>query len=900
MYQNIFYDRNNYKVHIWDDKKGHYIVPYQNYAYIKDPRGQLYALDGNPVKKIKRWSKEDEAKGIIYESDITPETRTLVDIYGDSDEVSENHRVLFFDIEVESKGGFPVPEQAANPITSIAYYDVQTKMTVCLLLDPDRKMEDKITDDFCLYRYDSEEELLLDFIQKFRDIDPTVISGWNSDYFDVPYLYNRIKNVLGESSAKRLSPIGKVIFLKHIGIYRIAGVNSIDYMAIYKEFTRTSTGERPSYTLDFISNYELGRGKIKYDGTLDDLYEKDPEKFINYNVEDVILIKDMDEKLKFLTLAMAICHKGHVPYEDIHSTSRYLDGAALTYMKRVGVVAPNKPDMFKFEVAYPHRIGEDKLFLTRTIPDSIPKVGTLRVYKTKTSIERIKYIKCDGNTVYLEKPITFEIFPEYDMSMDLPGAFVQAPIPGRYEWIYDLDLTSLYPSIIMSLNISPETKMGRILDWSSDDFVRKIEREYHLQIKSSKKVFSTKELIEFLDTKNYSVAANGVMYRQDVPGFLPSILAKWFEDRSESKKKMNEWGKKGDMDKYNYYYLIQYVQKVMLNAFYGVLGLPVFRYYDIDNAEAITSSGQQVIKFTSKVVDQYYQRELGGDERHVIYTDTDSVFVSSLQIIKHKYPNLDIKDEKLMVEKTLEVAGDVQQYINKMYDVYAKHYHHIDKHRFEIKQEVISRSGFWVAKKRYAQMMIYKEGVPVDEIDVKGIDVVRSDFPTVYRSFMEKILIDILHAVEKDNIGNQIISFKETLKDQTIIDTMFNKSVKEITKYDYNDRDMFTYIKGTPAHVKAALNYNDLLKYYNLTNKPPFMNGEKIKWIYLKKNPFNLESVALKGFDDPPQIQKLVDDYVDHEKAFEKIFLNKIQDFYNALDWGKVVLNNKINEFFSF
>jgi DNA polymerase elongation subunit (family B) len=215
---------------------------------------------------------------------------------------------------------------------------------------------------------------------------------------------------------------------------------------------------------------------------------------------------------------------------------------------------------------------------------------------------------------------------------------------------------------------------------------------------------------------------------------------------------------------------------------------------------------------------------------------------------------------------------------NLLVNVHFDH-HHVDKHRFEIKQEVISRSGFWVAKKRYAQMMIYKEGVPVDEIDVKGLDVVRSDFPTVYRSFMEKILIDILKSVDKNDIDKQIVDFKNDLKNQSIIDTMFNKAVKEITKFDYNGRDMFFYLKGTPAHIKAALNYNDLLKYYNIKDISPFKNGEKVKWIYLKRNPFNLESLAIRGFDDPPQIIKLVSDYVDHEKSFEKNFYNKVQDF---------------------
>ena len=397
MYQNIFYERTQNLIHLWDDKNGYQTFPYRKYAYKKDPYGQHTSMHGDRLTRISKWEK-DEAED-LFESDVPETTRVLVDIY-DSDTPSKGNRTMTFDIEVEMVSGLPNTQFAQNEITAIASHDGVTKLYDVFVLDKARKVKNNAKQfskdgrDVKLHIFDNEKNLLIAFLNYYEEVNPTILTGWNIDFFDIPYLYNRIKNVCGEGHAKRLSPIGQTFYSPYRQKWSFAGVSILDYINLYKNY---NYGLESSYTLNHIATKELGRGKIEYEGSLDDLFENDLEKFIEYNIVDVDLVVSMDEKLQFIELCRAICHAGFVPYEDYMFSSKYLEGACLAYLKTKGLVAPNKPK------------------------DRKEKMQALR----------------DNNE---EKFI---------------GAYVKEPIVGKYDWIYDLDLTSLYPSIIMTLNISP-------------------------------------------------------------------------------------------------------------------------------------------------------------------------------------------------------------------------------------------------------------------------------------------------------------------------------------------------------------------------------------------------------------------------------------------------------------
>jgi DNA polymerase elongation subunit (family B) len=837
MYQNIYVKTNTKEAWVWDDEKGLLHFEYTPYAYRKDPNGKYISLYGDKLSRITEFVKNDPD---LFESDIAETTRILVDMYGNSDMPSKGIVTMTFDIEVEMITGIPDPTQGNNEVTSIAYHDSATDHYTILVLDKKRKLDRKTTDNKTVVPCTDEKTLLLKFIDAIQEIQPHVMTGWNCDAFDIPYLHNRIKRVLGKKQANNLSVIGEMFYSPYRNRYTIGGTSVLDYMTVYKKF---SYKELPSYALNYVSNTELGRGKIEYEGNLDDLMENDIETFIKYNITDVELVIELDKKLQYIDLVRGIAHVGHVPYEDFVYSSKYLEGAMLTYLKHIGnVVAPNKP--------------ADRQ-------------------------EKMQELKESGEKGFI-------------------GAFVKDPVPGRYDWMYDLDLTSLYPSIIMTLNISPETKIAKIEDWNAEDFIRGNKDEY---IVGDEKV-SKEKLKAFLDKYKYTVASNGVMYSSDKTGLIPAILSDWFDKRVEYKDEMKKWGKAGNTEKYEFYKKRQLVQKILLNSMYGILGLPAFRFYDIDNAEAVTLSGQTVIKKTEAAINMKYNKELKTDDiDYVQYVDTDSVFVSCLPLVKNRFPDIDTNDIETMTPKIYEIATEVQDYVNKFYDVFAKKIFNTDKHRLEIKQEMIGRTGFWQKKKRYALWIISDNGVPMDKLEVKGLDIVRSSFPKSFQRVMKDVMIDILKSKDKNEIDEYILSFKKNLNNIMIEEVAKTSSIKDIKKYEALTGDVIgKFGKGTPAHIKAAMNYNNLLKLFKCPPKfPPIKNGDKVKVVYLKNNQYGLEELAFRGDSDPEEILKFIKENFDANELFVSELDGKLKGFYESMKWEFPTENKKVaQKFFSF
>ena len=807
-------------MHVWDDKFGHQTFRYKKYAYVKNKIGTSVSLYGDKLKRVTDWDPEQPE---LFESDVNPEIRVLVDNYTGSDEPSEGHRVMIFDIEVEVTNGFPDINKAENKITAIGFNDSLLDKYYCYVLDETGKLNDDFDDDVIVESFSNEYDLLHQFFIKYKEIQPTILTGWNVEFFDITYLYNRAQQIVGLTIANFLSPVGIVHWSEFVKRYKIAGVSVLDYLGLYKRFTFS---EQPSYRLDAIGNYEVGEKKVEYEGTLNDLYENDLEKFVQYNLQDVKLVKKIDDKLNFIEIGRGLAHLGHVPYEDVFMSSRYLEGAILVYLRKNNIVAPNKP---------------------------------------KNKIKK-------GDKKFV-------------------GAYVQEPIKGKHEWVYDLDITSMYPSCIMSLNISPETKLGKIEGWNPEEFLKKNNKKTYSITQGEKLLgrFTETQLQNFLDSKNVGVATNGVMYRTDKDGLLSALLRKWFDERVEYRKLSRKFYEEGDKEKSDYFDRRQYLQKVLLNSLYGVLGLPVFRFYDVDNAEAVTYTGQSLIKFTKKISNSFYNKELGDTKDHCIYIDTDSVFYSATPLVKKRYPDLDIRNEDKMSKAILEIADEVQIYLNGSYNYFAKKFCNLDKHRFDIKQEVIAKSGLFVTKKRYGLKIINDNGKKVNKMMVKGLDTVRSSFPIAMREMLSKVLEDVLMDVPKDKLDKFILNFKNSMKLMDFDKIAMPTSVKGIKKYRDSGGGIFhTYKLGTPIHVKSSLFYNDLLKYFKITKKySPIYNGEKIKWVYLKNNPIGLETVAYKGHEDPPQILDFIRQYIHPDKIYKQALHKKIMMLYGALGWDE-------------
>jgi DNA polymerase elongation subunit (family B) len=761
---------------------------------------------------------------------------------------------MTFDIEVEMVSGLPNTKEAENEITAITAHDSATKLFDVFVLDKQRKIKknaDKFSKDgreVGVHIFDNEKNLLFAFLNYYEEVNSSILTGWNIDFFDIPYLYNRIKKVCGEGNAKRLSRIGQCFYSPYRDKWSFGGVSILDYINLYKQY---NFGLESSYTLNHIATKELGRSKIEYEGSLDDLFENDLEKFIEYNIVDVELVIAMDNKLKFIELCRAICHAGYVPYEDYIYSSKWLEGACLSYLKTKGLVATNKPADRK---------------------------------------QRMQALRDNDEEKFI-------------------GAYVKEPIVGKYDWIYDLDLTSLYPSIIMTLNISPETKIGKIENWDAEAWIKGEDTgTYRIVGKDNTYEYTRQELAEVIKDSNLGVAANGVLYNQDKPGLIADILNTWFQKRVEYRKLEKKYGEEGNTEQYEFYGKRQHVQKILLNSMYGVLGLPAFRFYDVDNAEAVTLTGQVVIKKTAEMANIKYCKELETKQDYNVYIDTDSIYMMAEPLVKHRYPEYKEFDEKRMAQEVNTIAEETQAFLNSFYNLLAERFFFIpkEKHRFEIKKEYISKAGFWVAKKRYAQWIILKNGIPCDKLDIKGLDVVRSSFPKSFQKFMSTILKDILMGKDNEYIDDTLLTFKKSLPTLPVNLIAKGGAIKELSKYDNGSwqkgKSVADFEKGTPAHVKAGIAYNRLLKFFNCPYKhEPIRDGDKVKWVYLKTNPLGLDTLAFKDYNDPKEVMDFIETYIDRDKIFETELENKLDDFYNALKWEKATIETKTaKKFFAF
>ena len=540
MYKKCFARRlkgNTFLIHLWEDS-GYNKIEWVNKAYVEchEADSTHTGLNGEPLKKVSDWNKDNPK---VHFGDMPPYQKFLVEKYGVNDTPSVTHKELFFDIETEMGDALTEEYIKASPkkVTSIAWYDKQVDEWGILILDQKRELREELTENQEIIPCRTEEELLAKFLEKFRDIDPDIIVGWNSDYFDIPYLYYRMCKVLGQDFAKHLSPIGYVRETPWARdqYIQICGVESLDYMRLHKKY---SWADEPSMRLDAIGEKYAGIKKIEYEGNLDDLYKTDIDKFIQYNFRDVEILKVLDEKLDYLALTKNLAHKGKHNYSEVYANTKTQDGAISAYLLNKNIVPPSK--------------DRDPIF----------KKG-------------------------------------------YAGGYLFCPKAGLYKYMFDEDLTSLYPSIIMTINIGKETMVGRIIDHDDrnnrlglSDLKNKDHAEELLveNTKRSRTKVNVGRLIRMIEENDLAVSANGVMFNTNRRSVLATILDKWFDERVEYKNKMKEAYKSGNNELGAAFHMKQYTMKILLNSLYGATALGSFRYGNVVLSEAITLSGQRIIQ----------------------------------------------------------------------------------------------------------------------------------------------------------------------------------------------------------------------------------------------------------------------------------------------------------------
>ena len=784
------------------------------------------ALDGTPVgianagKRFESMRSANEyvtANKAVGGKKIYGNTKYIPafinDYYPGNIEFDRNKiNVTTIDIEVASDDGFPDPAKADHKIISICIKNNIGNTYYVWGLGEYDSDKSYMKDNMVVYRrFEREDDLLINFITHWssQQYSPDVVTGWNTRFFDIPYLVNRINRMLGEAYVKRLSPWGMIDRqeITKMGrtqtAYELKGISQLDYLDLFKKFGY-SYGPQESYKLDHIAHVVLGENKLDYDeySNLHTLYKYNHQKFIDYNIKDVELVDRIEDKLGLITLCMTMAYKGGVNYNDTFGTTLIWDTIIYRRLFANNIVVPFIED------------------------------------KTKTMY---------------------------------PGGFVKEPQVGIHDNVVSFDLNSLYPSIIMQYNMSPETiANGEITSFDIENVLTKSERP---------------------NNNGKALAANGQYFNIDKPGIIPFIIDEMYKERVGIKQDMinaqKEKEKVDKNDKQEIYRIERDIAiaenrqmsiKILLNSLYGALGNRYFRFFDQRVAEAITLTGQLTIRWAEYAINSYLNRMLSPEswKDYVIAIDTDSLYVCLDDLVKKFDPNNTIDFLDNVCTDVLE--PELEKSYAELYGMLGG----IDN-RMVMKREAIADRALWTAKKRYIMNVHDNEGVRYKQpkLKIMGIEAIKSSTPEPCRKALKEIFKVIMQK-DESSVQEDIEQLKQHFKTLDPDQIAFPRGVTQVKKFQ--DRNTL-YKKGTPIHVRGAILYNKLVGDMALNKKYELINnGEKIKFLYLRQpNSIHENVIAFPSYlPEEFGLRK----YIDHELQFQKTFLDPIEPVLEAVGWS--------------
>ena len=742
-------------------------------------------------------------------------------------------KVANIDIEVGSENGFPEPETASEPLTAITV-KMDGKFTTFGIEEYDNQ-----TSDVTYFQCYDEFDLINKFLGWWESDYPDIITGWNVENFDIPYLVNRITKLKDDQVVRKLSP-WNVIQDKVLDLgmgrrgkgYSIMGIATLDMLALYKKYAPDGKSQE-SYRLDNIAHVELGERKLSYEefGSLHNLYKEDYQKFIDYNIKDVDLVDKIDAKHKFIELALTLSYDNKCNYEDVFAQVRMWDVICFNHLKSKNIVVPPTE-------------------------------------------------RHEKDTAYV-------------------GAYVKDTINGFHNFVASFDVNSEYPSVIMGSNISPETiiqsdnysdAMRSLV--SSDVSVDKLlNKSLDLSFLKDENVCLTAngqfyrrdkqgfmpEMVEkmFNDRKVYKKAMLDAESKYEVE-----------KDPSRKKELKKEIAR---------YKNLQLSKKVSLNSLYGALGSKYFRFFDIRHAIAVTTTGQLSIRWIENEINTYLRKVLKTDEDFVIAVDTDSVYLNLGELV-YKTLLSDAKDTSKAINFMDRVCeSKLQPVIDKACGELGD-YTNVYQQKIVMKREVLADKAIWTAKKRYILNVHNSEGVQYAQPKKKvmGLEMVKSSTPSACREKLKEA-IDVIFDADEAAIQFFVEVFRGEFKTLPLSDIAFPRGVNGLDKYSDSKT---IYASGCPIHVRGSLVYNNLLRVHNLTNKYQMIQGgEKIKYIFLKEpNTCHSNVIAFPQGDIPKELD--LHKYIDYNLQFEKAFLEPLTIILRAIDW-KPERSASLEDFFS-
>jgi DNA polymerase elongation subunit (family B) len=724
-------------------------------------------------------------------------------------------KLSIWSIDIETRTpdtGFPSPKTVDGEIVLITLQNTVNEKTYTFGLN-------SYTGTDTLYASAKDEyHLLKSFLMFWQHIDVDVVTGWNIETFDIPYLINRVKRILGEEETKRFSPWGltkvETIFIrgKEETKVDISGIAILDYLALYKKYTYV---KQESYSLKFIAQEELGHTKVELPGeTFNDNIDNHWNEFVHYNIIDTKLVTELESKLKLLELALTMAYQAKINFNDVFSPVKMWDALIHNSLLKDKIVLPQRA-----------HVG------SRTIE----------------------------------------------------GAYVKEPRTGFYNWIISLDATSLYPSIMMSLNISPETFRGR----------------YPVTMDQMLKDSSAFDEAKAND--NVSVSPIGAMFSRESQGILPKLIVEMMAARKKAKSEMlrleNEYQQTHDESLTPRIAALnakQMAAKIALNSLYGALANEGCRFFNPDVAESITITGQFILKrIEERLNDALNTKFKTNNHPYLVYVDTDSVYVN-VEPIVNKF--LSGKEASVIVKSLEKVAIDIlQEEINKICKSVAEELNFFEN-KIHFKLEAVGDKAIWIAKKKYVVRVHSSEGVTyaTPKMKVMGLEMVRSSTPAFIRGKLKESLYKIFDGTQSD-VQKFIEETRTEFDKLPITQIAFPRSANSLSEYS----DAATiYKKATPIQVRGVLLYNNFINKMTLGNRYPLIQeGDKIKFFYLRMpNKFkeNIMAIPADGVL-PPEFG--IDDVVDYNLQFEKSFLSAMEIVLTPIGWS-VEEKTSLEDFF--
>ena len=866
-YVDALYSKDEDRIYVVERVNGQRV--YRDYPanyifYYDDPRGKFRTIYGTPVSRFstrngKEYYKELKlhSKNKLWESDIKPLVRCLEENYLGKDAPKLN--VAFFDIEVDFDPvrGFSRPEDPFNPITAISIYLDWLDKLITLVVPPKSyswETAQEIVDQFddC-YLFDNEEDMIKTFLDLIDDAD--ILSGWNSEGFDIPYMVMRTMQVLSKDDTRRYClwnqyPHKRTFerFGAENITFDLIGRVHMDYMQLYRKYTYE---ERHSYSLDAIGEYELDERKTQYEGTLDQLYNKDFPTFITYNRQDTMLLAKLDKKLRFIDLANELAHDNTVLLPTTMGAVAVTEQAIINEAHQKGLVVQNR----------------------------------------RSSDEQ-------GDT-------------------QAAGAYVAYPKRGMHEYIGAIDINSLYPSAIRALNMAPETIVGQLRPTLTERYIKEkmdggasfadawentfgsleytavMNNEAGTEITidwegGGSDTLSAKDIwkLIFEGTQPWILSANGTIFKYDVKGIVPGLLERWYAERKElqaKKKDATTAEDKAFWDKR------QLVKKINLNSLYGAILNPGCRFFDKRIGQSTTLTGRVIARHMDAFVNECITGVYDHVGEAVIYGDTDSVYFSAWPAVRD-----DVLAGRMEWNKDIcvQLYDNIADQVNDSFPGFMERAFHCPRDMGSIikgGRELVASKGLFIKKKRYAVLIYDLEGARLDKdgkpgkVKAMGLDLKRSDTPKVVQDFLSDLLLRVLTGATKEQVYDQVREFKIAFQERPAWEKGTPKRVNNLTKF--SEAEARQGRANMPGHVRAAINWNTLRRMHSDNYSMAIVDGMKTIVCKLKANPLGFTSVGYPT--DEQHIPQWFKELPFDDGLMETTIVDqKVENLLGVLEWN--------------